>query len=328
MTSKTKKGLKGRLWKNILRTRPWIVVRIFATWLLFSPWFLVTVIASSWKAGRWSRRKNCLDFVKKHERVFGGLDPDSLEIASLSGGVSNSNHFWHFRRKDGSRVTYFAKVFVPVGTFWAKNLSLVSPFPEIPRITARERFAVDIATRTLLAERGIAVPRLVVYDAGQQILLTEYIEGRNVDEILQAAGKEESLSAETEKILRECAGGLGKIHRLGYSLVDTQPINCIWAAQEGRVYFTDLEFCTQADKRVWDVSFFLCFVSIRLPGGLKVRAQEIFLEEYRKESGAALKDLDAARDRLIEYIPVFQTVLDIRQFKPEEILPELMSGEV
>ncbi len=261
--------------------------------------------------------------MKKNELAFSEIDPDSIQIESLSGGLSNSNHLWRCKRKDGSNVTFFVKVFVAIGTFWARNLSLVSPFPEVYGISTRERFAVDIVSRVLLAERGIAVPGLVAFDAVEQVLVTNYLEGKNVDEILRHAGQEEKIQEETETVIRLCAGGLGKIHRLGYSLIDTQPINCIWSAEDHRVYFTDLEFCTRRDKRLWDVAFFMCFLSIRLPGELKMKAHKIFLTEYEKESGLNRAELDKIHARLDEYIPIFRTVLDLRQFKPEELLAEL-----
>ncbi len=318
-------SLKARLWANILRLNPWIVARIFLTWILLSPWFLATVILSSWKAGWWSRPASCRKFMKQHELAFHDIDPESIRLESLSGGVSNSNHLWRCRRKDGTPVTFFCKVFVSVGSFWAKNLSIVSPFPEVYGISSAERFATDIVSRVLLSERGISVPRLIAFDAVQQVLVTEYLEGDNVDEMLSRAEGENAISYETGTMIAQCGIGLGKIHRLGYSLVDTQPINCIWMRDTNQVYFTDLEFCTQSDKRIWDVGFFMCFLSIRLPEKLKTSAAEIFLKNYQKESGLSLAKLDETHARLKEYIPVFQTVLDIRQFKPEEIFPELMN---
>lgn len=321
------RGLKKRLWTNALRTRPWIAFRIIFTWLFLSPWFLVTLVFSSAKASRWTRLKTCRDFMKKHELAFQDIDPSQIKIESLSGGVSNSNHLWRCRRKNGEPVVYFVKVFVPVGTFWAKNLSLVSPFPEIYGISTRERFAVDIVSRVALSERGVAVPRLVAFDAVHQVLVTEFLEGENVDEMLMAIAREGRLTEEAEVMIRECGAGLGRIHRLCYSLIDTQPINCIWSAAERRVYFTDLEFCTQSDKRVWDVGFFMCFLSIRLPEGLKAQAHDIFLKNYEKESGINLKKLDETQARLREYIPVFQTVLDIRQFTPEDLFAELLDPQ-
>ena len=263
--------------------------------------------------------------MKKHELAFREIDPEQLKIESLSGGLSNSNHLWRCRRKNGEPVTYFVKVFVPIGTFWAKNLSLVSPFPEIYGISTRERFAVDIVSRVLLGERGISVPRLVAFDAVHQVMVTEYLEGENVDEMLLRIAREGGLSEETEAMIRECGSGLGRIHRLSYSLIDTQPINCIWVSGERRVYFTDLEFCTQSDRQLWDVGFFLCFLSIRLPETLKAAAHEIFLKNYEKESGIVLTKLEETHARLRAYIPVFQTVLDLRQFTPEDLFSELLN---
>ncbi len=323
---KTHLRLTPRIWANVLRTRPWIVARIILIWLLLSPWFLLVIILSAFKAGRWSRLETCRAFMKKHELAFLDIDPSSIRLESLSGGISNSNHFWHCKTRSGRPVTFFVKVFVSVGTFWARNLSLVSPFPEIYGISTTERFAVDIASRVLLAERGVAVPRLMAFDAVQQVMVTEYVQGENVDKILTQIDAQEKITEENRCMIEQCGSGLGKIHVAGYSLIDTQPINCMWSASERRVYFTDLEFCTQSDKRLWDVAFFLCFLVIRLHGPLKNEARAIFLKSYEKESGLALGELNEAHERLKEFLPILQTILDIRQFKPEDLFAELVSA--
>lgn len=328
LTLSARSGLRKRLLANAFRTAPWVVARICLTWLFMFPWFLLMLVFSAFKAGRWSHVKTCKDFMTRHELAFPDIDPESIRIESLSGGVSNSNHFWRCRRTNGEPVTYFVKVFVAIGTFWARNLSLVSPFPQVYGVSSRERFTVDITCRVLLSERGIAVPRLIAFDAVHQVLVTEFLEGDNVDHMLQEAGHKETLSEEIKTVIAQCGTGLGSIHKHGYSLIDTQPINCIWSSKEKQVYFTDLEFCTQRDHRLWDAGFFICFLSIRMSEALKAEARSIFIRSYETASGIQLKKLNEVSNRLKDYIPVFQTILDVRQFKPEELLGELVNPAV
>lgn len=319
-----RRSLRARLLKNLARTHPAIVLRILAVWVVFSPWFLLTLLLSWIKTVRWNSLSRCRRFMRRQQGAFRGVDPDSLEMVTLSGGLSNSNRLWRCRLENGGSAVYFVKVFVSLGTFWAKNLSLVGPFPEIYGVSMRERFAVDMVSRVLLAERGVAVPRLVAFDAVEQVLVTEYLDGENIDDVLKrtaACGLDEELRL----MLAQCGTGVGRIHRAGYCLIDIQPVNCIWMAREQRVYFTDLEYCTRSDKRIWDAAYFICFLMMRMPGGLKNEARRIFLENYEKESGIALARLEGVHARLMEYLPVLQVILDLREFKPEALLGELVN---
>ena len=128
-----------------------------------------------------------------------------------------------------------------------------------------------------------------------------------------------------EAVIRQSAIGLAKIHRAGYSLIDTQPVNCIWVPVEQKVYFTDLEFCGRQDKRVWDIGFFLCFIAVRLSGAVRQEVRNIFLESYQKERQIDLAQVAETGRQLQEYMPVFQAVLDIRRFTPEELFEGLIS---
>ena len=138
-----KTHLKSNFLVNIRRLSPWIVIRIVFTWLLLFPWFLV-VFSMSWiKMRHWRKAGTCRNFIGRHPLAFKNIKPETLRVESLSGGVSNSNQIWYCETHEGQTKKYFVKVFVSIGSFWAKNMSLVSPFPEIYGVSTRERFTVD-----------------------------------------------------------------------------------------------------------------------------------------------------------------------------------------
>lgn len=329
MTSGSPKpGLKSRLWKNLLKTHPFIILRITAVWILLSPWFAVSLLLSSLKATRLSKLSACKAFLRHHASAFPDIDPDSLRTESLSGGVSNSNHLWHCKTFSGKSVTFFVKSFVPIGTFWAKNLSLVSPFPKVDAITCRGRFKADLEGRRFLTGKGFAVPKLIAFDEKEQRLVTEYLEGGNFDSLLRESGRQGILSPGIITMIQDCGSTLGRIHNSGYSLVDAQPINCI-ASVKGPVYFTDLEFCTRRNRKTWDAAFFLCFLGIHLDSKLQLQAAELFREAYEKEAGAlAPAELNKTEERLKPYIPTFKTILTVRGFRPEELMEEIFKPEI
>ena len=224
--------------------------------------------------------------------AFEDVDIGSLTISMIPGGVSNSNELWTCRKHSGETIRYFTKVFVEAGSFWAKHLSIVSPFPAIYGGKTHERFTVDMVSRVQLADRGIPVPKLIAYDTVEKVMVTEFLDGMTVDSILEKLAEREALAANDEAVIRQSAIGLAKAHKAGFSLIDTQPVNCIWVPVEQKVYFTDLEFCSQQDKRSWDVGFFLCYLAARLPETILKTVRHLFLDSYRQERQIDQREID------------------------------------
>jgi tRNA A-37 threonylcarbamoyl transferase component Bud32 len=310
---------------HVQKTRPRVVFRILAGIIILFPWMVCTLIGSFFKISRWRKITTCQGFLKRHALAFDGIDPSTLTVESVSGGVSNSNQIWYCRKATGEEVRYFVKIFLDAGSFWAKHLTFVSPFPAIYGGKTHERFTVDMVSRVQLTELGVPVPRLISYDAVEKVMVTEHIVGETVDSILERIGERQVLGPGDEAVIRQSAIGLARIHRAGFSLIDTQPVNCIWVPVEQKVYFTDLEFCGRQDKRVWDIGFFLCFIAIRLSGAVRQEVRNIFLESYQNERQIDLAKVAETGLQLQEYMPVFQAILDIRRFTPEELFEGLIS---
>ncbi len=310
---------------HVLRTRPRIVFKIALGIVILFPWLAGSLILSFFRVLHWRKIATCRNFLKRHALAFDGVDPLSLTVESASGGVSNSNQTWRCRKTTGEEVRYFVKIFLSAGSFWAKHLAFVSPFPAIYGGKTHERFTVDMVSRVQLTELGVPVPRLIAYDAVEKVMVTEHIEGETVDSILERIGERQALGPGDEAVIRQSAIGLARIHRAGFSLIDTQPVNCIWVPVEQKVYFTDLEFCCRQDERMWDIGFFLCFIAVRLSGTVRQEVRNVFLESYQKERQVDLAQVTETGRELQEYMPVFQAVLDIRRFTPEELFEGLIS---
>jgi len=310
---------------HVLRVRPRVAFKILAGIAILFPWLAGSLIISFFRVCHWRKITTCQAFLKRHALAFDGVDPKTLTVESVSGGVSNSNQIWRCKKITGEEIRYFVKIFLDAGSFWAKHLSFVSPFPSIYGGKTHERFTVDMVSRVQLAELGVPVPRLIAYDAVEKVMVTEHILGETVDSILERIGESQALGPGDEAVVRQSAIGLAKIHRAGFSLIDTQPINCIWVPVEQKVYFTDLEFCGRQDKRVWDIGFFLCFIAVRLSGPVRQEVRNVFLESYQKERQIDLAQVAETGRELQEYMPVFQAVLDIRSFTPEELFEGLIS---
>jgi len=307
------------------KVRPRIAFRLLAGIVILFPWMVGSLIISLSKVGHWRKIATCQAFLKRHALAFSGVNPGTLTVESVSGGLSNSNQIWRCHKTTGEEVRYFVKIFLDAGSFWAKHLSFVSPFPSVYGGETHERFTVDMISRVQLDKIGVPVPRLIAYDAVEKVMVTEHIEGETVDSILERIGERQTLGPGDEAVIRQSAIGLARIHRAGFSLIDTQPVNCIWVPVEQKVYFTDLEFCGRQDKRVWDIGFFLCFIAVRLSGAVRHEVRNIFLESYQKERQIDLTQVAETGRQLQEYMPVFQAILDIRRFTPEELFEGLIS---
>ena len=333
-------AFRARFAGHILRTSPRVVMKIVAGTVLLFPWLVVALAMSFSRVGHWRKIATCRNFLRRHALAFEGVDPESLTVESVSGGVSNSNQIWHCRlaktgeprpdfqaghKTSGEEIRFFVKIFLDAGSFWAKHLAFVSPFPAIYGGKTHERFTVDMVSRVQLTELGVPVPRLIAYDAVEKVMVTEHITGETVDSILERIGERQALGPGDEAVIRQSAIGLARIHRAGYSLIDTQPVNCIWVPVEQKVYFTDLEFCGRQDKRVWDIGFFLCFIAVRVSGTVRQEVRNIFLESYQKERQIDLTKVAETGVQLQEYMPIFQAILDIRSFTPEELFEGLIN---
>ncbi len=320
-------GLKSRIFGNLSKTSPVLVARILLTSFFFLPGFLISILLSWRKIAAWRKKETCAAFIRRYRSAFPDIDENSLSVESISGGVSNSNQVWRCRRKNGEPVDYFVKVFLPVGSFWARHLCFFSPFPVISGGSVDERFTVDMMSRVQLADRDIPVPKLVAYGAVEKVMVTEYLKGETVDEILRTVAVKGATDPRDERIIAACGRELARVHNAGLSLIDTQPVNCIWMEEKGKVFFTDLEFSTFDDKHTWDAGFFLSFLLLRLPEAAQRRVRNFFLNSYRRERSLNLSGVADTRRQLKEYLPVLRTILDIRQYTPEELFGELMRRE-
>jgi tRNA A-37 threonylcarbamoyl transferase component Bud32 len=318
-------AFKKRFMGNVMKVRPRVAFRVIGAIVIFSPWMLWAFLASLTTVARWKKPETCKNFMRRNTLAFGHIDIDSLTVEVTSGGISNANEIWHCRKVTGEPVRYFVKIFAEIGSFWAKHLSIASPFPAIYGKSTHERFTVDMVSRVQLTDRGIPVPKLVAYDEVEKLMVTEFLEGMSVDSILEKIVERDAIGPNDEAVLRQCAIGLAKIHKAGFSLIDTQPVNCIWVPVEQKVYFTDLEFCSQQDKRVWDVGFFLCYLAARISGPILHELRNVFLESYGQERQIDLAKVDETGHQLREYLPIFTAILDIRGFTPEELFEGLIT---
>jgi tRNA A-37 threonylcarbamoyl transferase component Bud32 len=315
---------KKTLITRVRQTHRLVLLRIIAVGILLFPLWILALAGSMIKVMRWRSVSGCRRFIKKKSLAFQNVDPSTLQVEEISGGLNNLSERWKLKTHSGSEVEYCVKVFLPLGSLWAKVNAMASPFPYVRANRLEERFMVDVIGRAELASRNMPVPKLIDFDVVEKIMVTEHLQGRVVDDVLRDIRARGYLESEDVRMIAECGRGLARIHAEGFSLIDTQPVNCIWIPLQNRIYFLDLEFCTRGDFCLWDVAFFQTSLLIRLSEDLAEEAKKIFIGSYLSERRVELPELEKLEKKLHRYTPVFLTILDLRQFTPGELLNELL----
>ncbi len=103
---------------------------------------------------------------------------------------------------------------------------------------------------------GFKTPKILAVALDQRLLVTEYIEGADVGQLLPRAlsGDEQAMSA-----VQLYGEALGKVHEKGYTLGDTKPSNTIFS--NGEIYLVDLEQAANNGDCGWDIAEFIYYSS-------------------------------------------------------------------
>ena len=310
-------------WKRLRiylrRTRPALVGKLALAVLLLAPFWLPALLLSLRKTARWKQPAKCRELLRRYRRAFPLIDPRSVRVQMVPGGVSNAGFVWRCKTLAGQETSYFVKVFLPVGTLWAKILPILSPFPKIEAVSVQQRMAADLFARMQLEKHGVAVPACVAVDPAEGVAVGEYLKGRMVSDLLADVRRAGRLAADDRYLLWECGNGLRQIHQAGFSLIDAQPANCMWVPDRQKVYFLDMEYSTRRDERDWDLRLFLAFVRAQLTGPLQEEVRRAILQGYWGRR--YLLEAPPAEDprALDDFRGVFQTILDLRRLTPEQM---------
>lgn len=128
---------------------------------------------------------------------------------------------------------------------------------------------------------GLQVPDAVAIFLDQKILVTRFIEGKDLSKI-----EAEYLNNETNDTSAfELFGrGLAKMHRHGYCMGDTKPSNALLSGDE--IYFVDLEQAQPNGNKTWDIAEFIYFsarFTMKEERAIKIIGS--FVKGYRDETG-------------------------------------------
>ncbi|MCD6538058.1 hypothetical protein J7L18_05545 [Candidatus Bathyarchaeota archaeon] len=151
-------------------------------------------------------------------------------------------------------------------------------------VLGKTRLEREYSINRLLSSNGIAVPRILHISPSEGILIQEYIEGESLTRIIKricsSGGDDERLYSIISMVGEEIA----KIHNLNVSLGDCKPEN-IKLAEDGRIFFLDLEQAERGGDQAWDIAEFLYYsghYASLSPLKVPRRITESFIDGYLK----------------------------------------------
>jgi Kae1-associated kinase Bud32 len=116
------------------------------------------------------------------------------------------------------------------------------------------RFRREYRTIRYLRSMGFNTPEIVASVPDKKLLVTRYIEGTKLSEIIESVllNKSDDTSAITQwgQILQT-------LHAKGHTLMDTKASNMLLS--DNKLYFTDLEQFTYDDDKAWDLACFIYY---------------------------------------------------------------------
>jgi len=172
-----------------------------------------------------------------------------------------------------------------------------------------KRFHVDPSTRLSreyaairhIKTIGIDAPEILAVVLGKRLLITRYIEGEMLSDIIDSILQ--NRSSDTSAIT-QFGKALCKLHASGCTVGDTKPSNMLLS--NGRIYFTDLEQFAFSDEAPWDV---ICFIyySIKFTSNEEGARKVVraFLDGYMQDGNVSVIKKALSR----KYVPTFYPAL-------------------
>ena len=172
-----------------------------------------------------------------------------------------------------------------------------------------KRFHVDPSTRLsreytamrYIKTIGVDTPAILAVALGKRLLITKYIEGEMLSDIIDTVLQNKS--SDTSAIT-QFGKALCKLHTSGCTVGDTKPSNML--VSNGRIYFTDLEQFAFSDDKPWDV---ICFIyySVKFTSNEEGARKVVraFLDGYMQDGNVSVIKKALSK----KYVPVFYPAL-------------------
>jgi len=177
---------------------------------------------------------------------------DHITIQPL-GGILNEVYLIE---ADNEKIV--AKKFTDWFGFKWFTLNLVALGSKQFTVAGKERLANEYSMNLILSKKEISVPEILFINPEERLLLTRYINGLNVLELVRNSFYMDKLSEKQISYARDIGKLFAKIHSENISIGDNKPENLI-ISERDQIYIVDLEQASQGGDFVWDVAEFLYY---------------------------------------------------------------------
>ena len=128
------------------------------------------------------------------------------------------------------------------------------------------RMAYEYVALLKFRELGFNTPQILLLYLSDRILVTEFLEGKNLGEIISHYLAGESDDLEPIKMYSRI---LAELHKKGYTIGDTKPSNTLYI--DSKLYLTDLEQAMEGGDPSWDVAEFIYYAIKLTPYSRRIR---------------------------------------------------------
>jgi len=195
-----------------------------------------------------------------------------------------------------------AKKFTDWHGFKWFTLNLVALGTKIFSLAGKTRLANEYGMNRFLSEKDIPVPNIIHVAIPDRMLFEQYIEGKQIVEIVKESIMSSRLSSQQKGAIHDVGASMAKVHSIEVSIGDTKPENFILGPDQ-KVYALDLEQAKKAGDAVWDIAEFLYYsghYGVGPSGGLH-EFVESFIDGY-----SILGDVNSLRRASgLNYLKVF-----------------------
>jgi len=178
--------------------------------------------------------------------------------------------------KDWSMLKWFPLTLWSFGTF---------------AVSGQARLAKEVAIGEFLRKKGFNVPKILHASNAKRVVFMEFIQGKNLGEIIKEyadATGDEANNDYALRIIEKIGETLAKIHGYNVSLGDTKPDNVLVTSDE-KIFLVDFEQAKKDGDKAWDIAVFLYYCGHYLqPFDSELKAEyltEAFINGYIKSGG-------------------------------------------
>ena len=243
------------------------------------------------------------EFVRK---TVPGANASEVKTKEI-GGVLNSVYLLTIL-KDHEQQRVVVKKFKDwVGFKWFP-LALWAIGTKSFAVLGQSRLEREYAINQFLQNQGLAVPKILYISPRESLIFQEFVEGENLTEVMKRVMAKGQEAGKELELIREAGKRIAEVHRLSVALGDCKPENLI-LANNGKLYFVDLEQASRDGNQTWDVAEFLYYSGHYVPPLASANLAELiaktFIDGYLEAGGKKENIKKAASPRYTKVFSIF-----------------------